>query len=65
MTARVKLVERSGLWPTVELAGGGFQPALFCPILSVTSEEEATDGSHIETSDVEDEEPQDINVDEE
>lgn len=70
MTARVKIVERSGLWPSVELSGAscGFQQTFLCPLLASVGDSDEAGESRAEESDIEDEddeERQDINVDDE
>ncbi|XP_022661739.1 homeobox protein Hox-A7-like isoform X2 [Varroa destructor] len=72
MTARVKIAERSGLWPSVELTGpyGSLQQTFLCPLfssLSGDSDEAGESRTEEEASenDEEDEDRQDINVDDE
>lgn len=61
------MAERSGLWPSVELAGpyGGLQQTFLCPLLTTGDSDEAAESRTEEESENDDqeEEPQDINVD--
>ncbi|OQR67870.1 hypothetical protein BIW11_04678 [Tropilaelaps mercedesae] len=67
MTARVKIAERSGLWPSVELTGpyGSLQQTFLCPLLAGDSEEVGECRTEDSDNDEDEGERQDINVDEE